>query len=396
MPELPGVGERPLIFDDSRLEQVRLPDSGERASLYSCGITPYDATHIGHAFTYLAADTLRRVWVDAGIDVQTAMNSTDVDDPLLERAHRDGVDWRELAASQHELFRNDMEALRILPPDNWVAVTDHIQPAAEAVRELLERGAAYRLDNDVYFDIAASDNLGALSQTDRETMLALSAERGGDPEREGKRDPLDPKLWYGPVEGEPSWSTVLGEGRPGWHIECTVIARDTLGLPFTATLGGKDLKFPHQEFQAQHAHALGESFSDVRLCAGAVAYQGHKMSKSLGNLVKVSTLLEQGVDPQAIRLALLDYSWRDDWEWTDANLAESAQRLSRWREWAADADTNEGYTDGDTVLDWLRLTLADDLNTPAALQAVDHAVVSFRADPLAVQAIDALLGIDLR
>lgn len=396
VPKLPGEGKRPLIFDDSRLEQVQLPAEGDRASLYSCGITPYDATHIGHAFTYLAADTLRRVWLDAGLDVATAMNSTDVDDPLLERAVRDGVDWRDLAESQHELFRDDMTALRILPPDNWVAVTDHIQPAAEAVQDLLDSGAAYRLDDDVYFDIAAAHDLGALSQTDRAAMLELSAERGGDPERAGKRDPLDPKLWYGPAEGEPSWDTPVGQGRPGWHIECTVIARDTLRLPFTATLGGSDLKFPHQEFQAQHAHALGEPFSDARLCAGAVAYQGKKMSKSLGNLVKVSSLIADGVDPQVIRLALLSRGWRQDWEWTDALLVQATEQLSRWRSWAESAETNDGYTDGDTVLDWLRLTLADDLNTPAALQAIDHAVQSFRADPLAVDAIDALLGIDLR
>lgn len=396
IPDLPGNGERPRIFDDSRLEQVALPAEGKRASLYSCGITPYDATHIGHAFTYLAADTLRRVWHDAGFDVATAMNSTDVDDPLLERANRDSVDWQELAESQHELFREDMAALRILPPDNWVAVTEHIEPAAEAVAELLQRGAAYRLEDDIYFDSAAADELGARSQTDRQTMLALSAERGGDPEREGKHDPLDPKLWQGKREGEPSWSTVLGEGRPGWHIECSVIARDTLGLPFTATLGGIDLKFPHQEFQDQHAHALGEEFSEARLCAGAVAYQGTKMSKSLGNLVKVSQLLRDGHDPAAIRLALLDHGWHDDWEWTDADLTAATQRLERWRSWAALAPDNEGYTDGDTVLEWLRLTLADNLNTPAALQAVDHAVVSFRADALAVDAIDALLGIDLR
>lgn len=395
VPELPGHGERPRIFDDSGVELRRLPESGDRASLYSCGITPYDATHIGHAFTYLAGDTLRRVWLDAGLTVETAMNSTDVDDPLLERANRDGVDWRELAASQHELFRDDMSALRILPPDNWVAVTDHIDPAAEAVERLLESGAAYRLEDDIYFDVTAADKLGVESQTDRATMLELSAERGGDPDRPGKRDPLDPLLWRGKRDGEPSWSTVLGEGRPGWHIECTVIARDTLGLPFTATLGGVDLKFPHQEMQAQHAHALGEAFSDARLCVGEVAFDGHKMSKSLGNLVKVSELLKDGADPLAIRLALLDHHWRSNWEWMPDTLLRAQERLDKWRAWASKASSENTYTDGDTLLDWLRLTLADDLNTPAALQAIDNAVASHTPDALAIDAIDALLGIRL-
>lgn len=396
VPSLPGVGTRPRVFDDSLVETRRLPTRGHTASLYSCGITPYDATHIGHAFTYLAGDTLRRVWQDAGIDVTTGMNSTDVDDPLLERAARDGVDWRELAHEQHELFRDDMAALRILPPDRWVAVTDHIDPAAEAVRELLLNGSAYRVDEDIYFDVARADALGERSQTDRETMLSLSAERGGDPDRPGKRDPLDPLLWQAARDGEPSWDTVLGQGRPGWHIECTVIARDTVGLPFTATLGGVDLKFPHQEMQAQHAHALGGPFSDARLCAGAVAYRGEKMSKSLGNLVKVSELLAEGTDPAAIRLALLAHHWRSGWEWTDRSLPEAEERLTRWRRWAADADPDNTYSDGDTLLDWLRMVLADDLNTPAALQAVDEAVASLIPDELAIDAIDALLGIRLR
>lgn len=396
VPELPGKARRPLVFDDVAQEEVRLPQRGRRASLYSCGITPYDATHIGHAFTYLAADTLRRLWLDAELQVDTAMNSTDVDDPLLERAARDGVDWRELADSQHELFRQDMTALRILPPDQWVAVTEHIEPAAESVKQMLDTGAAYRVDDDIYFDVAAADRLGLRSQTDRATMLELSSERGGDPERGGKRDPLDPLLWQGRREGEPSWQTVLGDGRPGWHIECTVIARDTLGLPFTATLGGVDLKFPHQEMQAQHAHALGREFSDARLCVGAVAYRGEKMSKSLGNLVKVSELLAEGRDPAAIRLALLDHHWRSSWEWHDNTLADAEERLVRWRAWAAEADPENTYSDGDTLLDWLRMVLTDDLNTPAALQAVDEAVAGLIPDQLAIDAIDALLGIRLR
>ena len=395
VPDLPGHGSRPRIFDDGEQWIRELPSHGERASLYSCGITPYDATHIGHAFTYLAGDTLTRVWRDAGLTVDTAMNSTDIDDPLLERAARDSVDWRELADSQHELFREDMAALNIRPPEQWVAVTDHIEPAATAVQRLLDNGSAYRLDDDIYFDIRSADRLGEKSQTDRATMLEQSAERGGDPKREGKRDPLDPLLWRGKRDGEPSWNTVLGDGRPGWHIECTVIARDTLGLPFTATLGGVDLKFPHQEMQAQHAHALGDDFSEARLCVGEVAYEGAKMSKSLGNLVKVSELLQQGADPLAIRLALLSHHWRSNWEWMPGTLADATQRLNRWREWAATVNPDDTYTDGDTLLDWLRLTLADDLNTPAAVQAVDQAVAGSKPDELAIDAIDALLGIRL-
>jgi L-cysteine:1D-myo-inositol 2-amino-2-deoxy-alpha-D-glucopyranoside ligase len=370
------------------------------ASLYVCGITPYDATHLGHANTYLAFDTLVRLWLDGGFEVRYVQNVTDIDDPLLERATATGVDWRELASEQVELFRGDMESLRVVPPTDYVAVTDVIAPVADAVSRLLDAGTAYRLDDgtgDIYFDSAAAASLvwslGDESGLDRATMLALSAQRGGDPTREGKRDALDVLLWRGERYGEPSWDSPVGPGRPGWHIECSTIAELYAPLPLTVQGGGSDLLFPHHEFSAGHTAALtGAPLARLYSHAGMVAYDGEKMSKSLGNLVLVSRLTAEGTDPRAIRLALLARHYRSDWEWTRVQLTEARCRLATWETWAA--DPSDG-TDS-TLLDALRGALGDDLDTPGALALVDaHIEAHSRATSVDVDAIDALLGVRL-
>jgi L-cysteine:1D-myo-inositol 2-amino-2-deoxy-alpha-D-glucopyranoside ligase len=391
VPRLAGHGAVPRIHDTATGELVEtLP--AKTAGLYVCGITPYDATHVGHAATYIAYDTLIRAWLDAGLDVTYVQNATDVDDPLLERAAATGVDWRHLAAGQLDAFRADMQALAVIPPDHYVAVTERIEPIAAAVQRLLESGAAYGVDGDVYFDNAvAADaspwHLGQESRLDRATMLELFAERGGDPDRAGKRDALDPLLWRAAREGEPSWASVVGRGRPGWHIECSVIAQEFLELPLTVNGGGIDLTFPHHEFTAGHTAALtGLAHSRIYSHAGLVYYRGEKMSKSLGNLVFVSALLESGVDPGAIRLAILANHYRAGWEWTDAVLAEAVDRLARWSAQAAAPGP------GAAILDDVRAAIADDLDTPAALAVIDA------AGPLSgddVDAISALLGIRL-
>ena len=391
VPRLPGHGTPPRLYDTSTASLVDATPSAN-ANLYVCGITPYDATHIGHAATYIAYDTLIRTWLDAGYDVSYVQNVTDVDDPLLERAAATGVDWRDLAASQVHRFRDDMQALGVIPPDHYIAVTESIDSVATAVERLLANGVAYWVDGDVYFDSAAAAaaspwHLGQESRLDRATMLVLSAERGGDPLTPGKRDPLDPVLWRGAREGEPSWPSPLGPGRPGWHIECSVIAQDYLDLPLTVAGGGHDLVFPHHEFTAGHTAALtGHDHAHVYAHAGLVAYQGEKMSKSLGNLVLVSRLREEGVDPRAIRLAVLAHHYREDWEWTDAVLARAVERLAAWQEWAANPAT------GIPLLPDLRSVLADDLDTPAALALID---ASGAPGPNDVAAVTALLGVDL-
>lgn len=395
VPSLPGTGADPRVFDTSTASVIETPPSAT-AGLYVCGITPYDATHIGHAATYLAYDTLIRLWLDAGHAVRYVQNVTDVDDPLLERAAGSGVDWRELAAAQIELFRGDMLALGVIPPDHYVAVTDMVEPVASAVTLMLDDGVAYRLGDDVYFDSAAASEaspwqLGQVSHLDRDTMLALAAERGGDPQRAGKRDPLDPMLWMGARPGEPSWPSGLGDGRPGWHIECSVIAQQFLDIPMTVAGGGRDLVFPHHEFTAGHTAAItGRQHALTHVHAGLVSYRGEKMSKSLGNLVFVSALTAAGVDPRAIRLAILDHHYRCDWEWTDDLVLRAQTRLASWQEWAQSTSGDSG------LLAQLRDALANDLDTPAALALVDARVASGSAPAeVDLAAIHALLGIAL-
>jgi L-cysteine:1D-myo-inositol 2-amino-2-deoxy-alpha-D-glucopyranoside ligase len=407
VPEVAGEAPRARVHDTATGKQLD-PTAGEdRATLYVCGITPYDATHLGHAATYLAFDTLGRVWRDAGLDVEYAQNTTDVDDPLLERADRDGVDWRELAASQIELFRTDMEALRVIPPDDYVAVTDEVERIGEAVAFLVESGAGYSVPtegadgDDVYFDVSAPYDawtLGAESGLDRDTMLTLSAERGGDPDRPGKRDPLDPLLWRAARPGEPSWDTAAGSGRPGWHIECSVIAGDRLGAPISVQGGGSDLVFPHHEMSAAHTAALAHAtLANAYLHTGMIAYQGEKISKSLGNLVTVRGLLDDGVDPRVIRLALLSHKYSDDWEWFDHERVNAERRLERWDAWASapsGLSAAEAESDAAETIGRIRSRVADDLDTPGAIAAVDAAIAAGSAcTPDLADAIDALLGI---
>ncbi|WP_348787636.1 cysteine--1-D-myo-inosityl 2-amino-2-deoxy-alpha-D-glucopyranoside ligase [Leifsonia sp. NPDC080035] len=405
IPAVPGDGVTPLLFDTASQQLVEA-GADDIVRLYVCGITPYDATHLGHAATYVAFDTLQRVWRDAGRSVHYAQNITDVDDPLLERARDTGVDWRELAAAEIEGFRRDMEYLAVLPPDDYVAVTEVIPQVGRAVERLLEGGVAYRVDDDVYFDIAAAQEvspwlLGEESGLDRDAMLALSAERGGDPDRTGKRDPLDPLLWRSARSGEPSWPSAVGEGRPGWHIECSVIALMHLGRDFTVQGGGSDLVFPHHELSAGHAAALsGHPLARVYSHAGMIAYRGEKMSKSLGNLVLVSTLREHGTEACALRLAVLAHHYRSDWEWFDDALDGAAERLARWR--AATANPAQAV-DADAaleeraVVERMRAALRDDLDTPSALRAVDQwaATHPAAATDLVPTAVQALLGVRL-
>lgn len=406
IPALPGKGSAPRLFNTAtgRVEHPPLED--ETASLYVCGVTPYDATHLGHAATYLAYDILLRAWRDAGVKTVYAQNITDVDDPLLERANATGVDWRNLADQQIALFRSDMHRLGMIPPDQYVAVTEAIDPIAEAVQRLRARGLAYEMPtpdaegDDLYFDVRGAVRhtewrLGDIAPYDHDLMLALSSERGGDPERLGKRDPLDPLLWRAARPDEPSWDSVVGKGRPGWHIECSVIASRELGNAFTVQGGGADLVFPHHEFSAAHATSLsGTPFALLYCHTGLLSYQGHKMSKSRGNLVFVSELLAEQSEPGAIRLALLSHHYRKDWEWHDEDIARAHDQLARWRD--ALSVQSEHAASSLEVLSLLRQAVSDDLNTPQMIEIIDQALMQGVDEPsLLAHAVQALLGIDI-
>jgi L-cysteine:1D-myo-inositol 2-amino-2-deoxy-alpha-D-glucopyranoside ligase len=377
-------------------------EPGPVARLYVCGITPYDATHLGHAATYNAFDLVQRVWLDTKHQVHYVQNVTDVDDPLLERANATGVDWTELAERETALFREDMTALRMLPPAQYIGAVEAIPGIVPLIERLREAGAAYELDGDTYFSVESDGDFGSVSRYDAAAMRVLSAERGGDPDRPGKKNPLDPMLWMAARPGEPSWDGAsLGAGRPGWHIECVAIALDHLGMGFDVQGGGSDLVFPHHEMGASHAQVLtGEfPFAKAYVHAGMVALHGQKMSKSKGNLVFVSTLRREGVDPAAIRLALLAHHYRADWEWTDAVLDEAVARLGRWRA----AVSRPDGPPAEALVEEIRAALAGDLDAPRALAAVDRWAAAQEADGgadtgapgLASRAVDALLGVAL-
>ncbi len=396
VPQLPGAGRSPLVFDTVTGVRVLACENTHRARLYACGITPYDATHLGHAFTYVSVDLLNRAWRDAGLQVEYAQNVTDVDDPLLERADDTNVNWRDLADEQIELFRSDMEALRVLPPDAYRGVEESLDLIVARIQDLIAAGAAYQLDDeypDWYYSVAADPAF--LPGRDLAADEAVFAEHGGDPDRPGKRHRLDPLLWRMERPGEPAWDTPIGRGRPGWHIECAAIALDALGPRFDVQAGGVDLAFPHHPMCASQAKVLtGELFANAFVHVGMVALDGEKMSKSRGNLVFVHRLLAAGVDPMAIRLVLLAHHYRDDWEYTTACLDEANDRLAAWRA----AVTCPGPAAA-PVVEAIREALADNLDAPAALAAIDAWAAANGTDAAAgtevARAVDALLGIAL-
>jgi L-cysteine:1D-myo-inositol 2-amino-2-deoxy-alpha-D-glucopyranoside ligase len=368
VPVLPVTGPAVRIHDTADQRLVETTPEGA-ARLYVCGITPYDATHMGHAATYVGFDLLLRAWRAAGHDTRYVQNVTDVDDPLLERATTIGADWQELAERETQLFREDMEALRVLPPDEYVGAVESIPLVIDMIQRLQEVGAVYQVERDLYFSVTADPAFGAVSRLDREQMLELFGERGGDPERVGKKDPLDCLVWSGEREGEPSWDSPFGRGRPGWHIECSAIAREHLGTAFDVQGGGSDLVFPHHEMSAGEAQVVDSTpFARAYAHAGMVAYDGEKMSKSRGNLVFVSQVRRSDVDPMAIRLVLLRHHYRSDWEWTDDQLWDATETLDRWRK----ALSLGAGAPAEPVVARVLEALADDLDAPTAVAVVDR------------------------
>ena len=390
-----NLGSSDFQVFDSRSQSLKLASTSKDANLYVCGITPYDATHMGHAATYVAFDTLHRFWLATGTKVNYTQNITDIDDPLLERAKLTGRAWQEIAVEQVDLFKADMEALRVIPPQNYVGVVEAIEMIEQSAVKLKELGVAYQVDADLYFDMTHTDLLGEICHLSNAEMLEVFAQRGGDPDRLGKRNPFDALLWRGQSGDDPSWPSTLGPGRPGWHIECSAIATHYLGSRITVQGGGSDLKFPHHEMSAAHAESLtGEKpFAQTYMHAGMVSLHGEKMSKSLGNLVFVSKLRQQGVDSMAIRLVLLSHHYRSDWEWFDSELEVALTRLNTWR-----TALSHSFGAASPVTEIVRV-MRNDLDTPSALKAIDDwatatlagAVVEATSE-VAV-AIDAILGI---
>ncbi|GDX26706.1 L-cysteine:1D-myo-inositol 2-amino-2-deoxy-alpha-D-glucopyranoside ligase [Actinomycetes bacterium] len=354
------------LFDTAKQEVVPF-EPPHVVSMYTCGITPYDATHIGHAATFMAYDVLQRRLIDLGHEVRCVRNVTDVDDPLFAKARDLGVHYLDLAAGEEARFERDMEALNALPVYSTPRASSAIADIRGFIGMVLERGYAYVVGGSVYFDVSKSPNFGTISHYDRQKMLDLARERGGDVDNPNKRDPLDFVLWHPSASDEPSWEAVWGAGRPGWHIECSALALRELGETIDLHGGGSDLIYPHHECErAQSEAATGSPFVKHWMHVAMVFMDGAKMSKSLGNLVFVDALRKLW-DPRAIRLAIINHHYRFEWEWSDTLMPLALKRLQAWQE-------SVNFPQDPSTLEAVRSHLDNDLDTPRALQSIDEAV----------------------
>ena len=370
--------------------------------IYVCGITPYDATHLGHANTYLAFDLVNRYLRATGAQVKFVENITDIDDPLLERATRDGVAWEDLAHSQIELFKSDMVALHVIPPEHYIGAVEAIPQVISAIKTLQSKGTVYQIDHDLYFEVRTDPEFGRRSNLSQSEMIETFSQRGGDPTKPGKKDPLDALLWLAQRPSEPGWESEFGTGRPGWHIECCAIALNYLDIDSSLETsidiqgGGSDLIFPHHEMSAAQSKMInGREFATHYVHAGMIGLDGEKMSKSKGNLVLVSNLLKQGRDPMAVRLALLSHHYRSDHIWSEVDLLKAEAFLDEMRI----ALSRMEVAPTDSAITQLIAALADDLDTPSALQALRNWLDETNVGKVGgspgelSRAIDTLLGI---
>ncbi len=386
-----------IRFYDTEQRAVVPFEPGDVTRIYVCGITPYDSTHLGHAATYITYDLVVRRLEELGHEVRMVRNVTDVDDSILPRARELGVDYLELADAELARFQADLDALGMRPPAAEPRATEAIPGMIEMVNQLLDTGHAYLTHGTVYFDVSTFPRFGQLSHYPREHMIRLARARGGNPDDPHRRDPLDFILWQPSQPGEPAWRAPFGVGRPGWHLECSVMSMAALGATLDLHGGGTDLIFPHHEAEvAQSESVTGQKFSRHWLHSAMVSYEGEKMSKSLGNLVFVSDLLKVA-DPRAIRLALMRHHYRAGFEWHDTDLDEGNALLHRL---LAAAERPDG-ADPRPYAERVRNALDNDLDAPKALEALDDlasAILSGGSDssaPSVLRELGDLLGIDL-
>jgi L-cysteine:1D-myo-inositol 2-amino-2-deoxy-alpha-D-glucopyranoside ligase len=393
-----------LVLTDTATSSKKALEKKSTYRMYVCGITPYDATHLGHAATYLTFDLINRYLRATGAQVSYVQNITDIDDPLLERANRDGIDWSELAQQQIDLFRSDMVHLRVIPPAHYIGAVEAIPLVVQAISDLEEQSSIYPVDSDFYFAVKKDSDFGSRSNYSEAKMLEIFAERGGDPDRVGKLDQLDCLVWMSQRVNEPGWDSILGKGRPGWHIECTAIALEYLDpSDLEPTLidiqgGGSDLIFPHHEMCAAQARVItGKELAASYVHAGMIGLDGEKMSKSKGNLVFVSRLIATGVDPMAIRWALMSDHYRSDRMWSDVALQEAQEAIDQLTAALAQKDC----APTEDLINSIVLALSDDLDTPLVLAQLNNwSALSLagaqggNSDPLRVT-LDALLGLKI-
>ena len=352
-----------------QIEQFRLPD--RPITLYVCGITPYDTTHLGHAFTYVVNDILIRYLEYRGHTVRYVQNVTDIDDDILRKAQEVGEDWRALGNRWTAHFIRDLQALNVRPPDFFPRATDVIPDIIERVQSLLDVGVAYVSGGNVYYQVDQWAEFGKLSAIPRAEMLAVANERGNQPDDPHKRHPLDFVLWQAQAAGEPAWASPWGAGRPGWHIECSTMSTNLLGDTIDLHSGGSDLLFPHHECEIVQVEPVTGKAPFVRywLHVAMVRHEGQKMSKSLGNLVMVSDLLQR-LTPDALRVYLGMYHYRTSWDFAENDLAK-AVILAQQLQAAAQATGGQQHALDVTALqDAFGEAMNADLNAPAALSVL--------------------------
>ena len=405
LPELPARFSVPQLslFNTASQKVEPLPKKS-LYRMYVCGITPYDATHLGHAATYLTFDLINRFLRATGAQVDFVQNITDIDDPLLERAHRDGVDWKDLAQSQIDLFRGDVIDLHVIPPKDYIGVVEAMPLVVDAVQKLMTAETTYEVASDIYYRVHSDSEFGERSHYSQENMLEIFAERGGDPQKPGKEDPLDALVWLSQRDGEPGWPSPFGPGRPGWHIECCAIAlhyldpdsKDEYAIDIQG--GGSDLIFPHHEMSAAQSRSINnQKFARSYVHAGMIGLDGQKMSKSLGNLVFVSKLISSGVNPAAIRWALMGHQYSSDLMWSDSLIQKASIDIERLQLNLARMEV----APTDLVIQEILDALSKNLDTPRVLASIktwmdetEAGVTGGVAGELS-RALDTLLGITL-
>ena len=405
LPELPARFSVPqLSLFNTATQKVEPLPKKSLYRMYVCGITPYDATHLGHAATYLTFDLINRFLRATGAQVDFVQNITDIDDPLLERAHRDGVDWKDLAQSQIDLFRGDMTDLHVIPPKDYIGVVEAMPLVVDAVQKLKNANTTYEVGSDIYYRVHSDSEFGERSHYSQEKMLEIFAERGGDPQKPGKEDPLDALVWLSQRDGEPGWPSPFGPGRPGWHIECCAIAlhyldpdsKDEYAIDIQG--GGSDLIFPHHEMSAAQSRSINnQRFARSYVHAGMIGLDGEKMSKSLGNLVFVSKLISAGINPAAIRWALMGHPYSSDLMWSDSLIQKASIDIERLQLNLARMEV----APTDSVIEKILDALSNNLDTPSVLASIttwmdetEAGVTGGVAGELS-RALDTLLGITL-
>jgi L-cysteine:1D-myo-inositol 2-amino-2-deoxy-alpha-D-glucopyranoside ligase len=360
------------LFNTQSMEKELVTAPSGKLGIYVCGVTPYDTTHAGHAFTFLTFDILVRFLRYLDYDVTYVQNVTDIDDDILRKANELGTTWDELGKRETERYLQDMRDLYALAPDHFLRATDHTREMIAIIEPLIERGFAYESNGNVYFSVASDSEFGKLSHLKPEQMLPLANERGNNPDDPNKRDPLDFVLWQASAPGEPSWDSPWGPGRPGWHIECSAMATTYLGDTVDIHGGGADLVFPHHECEiAQSENATGKSpFVRYWMHVGMVEYLGEKMSKSLGNLVLVRDVLSS-YSADVFRLYLFSHHYRASWEYVDEEVDEWARLAEDLRE-AVDfpAFGIEEVVDVAVFRERFLNAMNDDLDTPSAIAAL--------------------------